>query len=80
MRTLTTNSETKFALPVVRLCARAQIFTFFFLENPNTPERCAVIYGTPAQIERVTNMLWDLVSTVERQFASRSLPYARSGQ
>lgn len=30
-------------------------------ENPSTPERCAVIQGTPDQITRATSMIWDLV-------------------
>jgi len=30
-------------------------------DNPSAPERCAVIQGTPSQIERATNLIWDLV-------------------
>lgn len=33
----------------------------FDLDNPMSQERCAVIQGTPSQIERATNMIWDLV-------------------
>ncbi|KAI6189601.1 hypothetical protein M3Y97_00026000 [Aphelenchoides bicaudatus] len=30
-------------------------------DNPMSQERCAVIQGTPSQIERATNLIWDLV-------------------
>ncbi|KAI6186894.1 hypothetical protein M3Y98_00182800 [Aphelenchoides besseyi] len=35
--------------------------------DTTTPERCAVIQGTPQQIERATNLIWDLVQRSANQ-------------
>jgi far upstream element-binding protein len=35
-----------------------------------TQDRCAVIQGTPAQIERATNLIWDLVQRSNGNSAS----------
>lgn len=55
----------------------------YVLEDPNAGERCAVVQGTPEQITRATQMIWDLVQrssgTHQQEMCLMHVPANKTG-